>query len=312
MDKKKLRAVFMGTPEIAAYVFQALIDDGYQFVGLIAQPDKPVGRKKEIIPVPTKAVALKYGIPTFQPLKIRLDYEFAKALKPDVIITLAYGQIVPQGLLDIPIHGCINLHGSLLPKLRGAAPMQYAIINGETVSGITLMQMIDKMDAGVMYAKTEVALSPDETMTTLTEKFKVAAKNLILAKLPDYIDGKLVGIPQDESKVTFAPLIKAEAEHLDLKLPCQKVANWARALSDHPGGYLLDGESIIKIFKAKVANDKVTAILGTVVQANKDGLLVQGVDGQLAILELQKQGKKRVDFKSFVNGNASFAGTVLK
>ncbi|MCX5775777.1 MAG: methionyl-tRNA formyltransferase [Firmicutes bacterium] len=312
MDKKQLRIVFMGTPEISAYVFQAMIDDGYHFVGLIAQPDKPIGRKKEIVPVPTKVVALKHHIPVFQPLKIRLDYEFAKALKPDVIVTLAYGQIVPQGLLDIPTHGCINLHGSLLPSLRGASPMQYALIHGLKETGITLMQMIDKMDAGLMYASRKVAVDPEETMTTLTEKFKVVAKELILTELPHYIDGKLPGKSQDESLVTFAPLIKPDAEHLNLSLPVQSVVNWTRALTDHPGGYLLDQDLKIKIYKARVANTLVSAPVGTVVKADKDGLLIQGIDGQMAILELQKEGRKRVDYKAFVNGNSGLLGGVLK
>jgi len=312
MDKKQLRVVFMGTPEISAYVFQAMIDDGYHFVGLIAQPDKPIGRKKEIVPVPTKIVALKHHIPVFQPLKIRLDYEFAKTLKPDIIVTIAYGQLVPQGLLDIPTHGCLNLHGSLLPALRGASPMQFAIINGLKETGITLMQMIDKMDAGLLYATRKVVIDPEETMTSLVEKFKVVAKDLILTELPRYIDGKLPGTPQDENLVTFAPLIKPDSEHLNLALPVQSVVNWTRALAEHPGGYLFDQETKIKIYKARVANALTTVPLGTIVKADKEGLLIQGSNGQIAILELQKEGRNRVDFKAFINGNPGLVGRILK
>ncbi len=311
MDKTNVRLVFMGTPEIAAYVFEGMIREGYHFVGLIAQPDKPVGRKKEIIPVPTKAVALKYGIPVFQPIKIRLDYAFAKELKPDLILTMAYGQIVPQGLLDIPRFGCINLHGSLLPKYRGAAPMQYALIKGEKVTGITLMEMIDKMDAGRMYSKREIALSDDETMTSLIEKFKPLALAMILHDLPLYIDGQLLGIPQDESQVTFAPLIKADAEHLKPSLSAAEFCGWVKALADHPGGYLeLEGKKI-KIFKAKIVNSNVSAPVGTLVSATLQGLILQVADGQVRLMVVQLEGKGRVDDKNFVNGHPGLEGKVM-
>ena len=179
-EKKDLKLIVMGTPDIAAKVFLNMINDGYHFVGLIAQEDKPVGRKKILEPVPTKKVAEKYNIPVFQPLKIRLDYEFLKELKPDLIITLAYGQIVPQGVLDIPQYGCLNLHGSLLPKYRGASPIQAALINNESVTGVTLMEMTAKMDAGRMYAKEMVAIEPSDNATSLFEKISLAAGNLIL------------------------------------------------------------------------------------------------------------------------------------
>ena len=207
------RIVFMGTPEIAANVLQALIENEYNIVGVIAQPDKPIGRKKILEPVPTKKVALKHGIPVFQPYKIKLDYEFLKELKPDLIITLAYGQIVPQGVLDIPPLGCINLHGSLLPKYRGAAPIQYAIKNGDKITGVTLMEMIDKMDAGKMYAKKTIAISDDDNSSSLFNKIGECAKELILETLPLYLEGKLNGEEQDESLVSFCPTIKPEEEH---------------------------------------------------------------------------------------------------
>ena len=151
--KKETRILFMGTPEIASHILEGLINADYNIVGLIAQQDKPVGRKGIIEPVPTKKVAMKYNIPVYQVAKIRLDYEFVKEINPDLIITCAYGQIVPQGLLDIPRLGSINVHGSLLPKYRGASPIQQALINNDEVSGVTIMEMIDKMDAGKMYFK---------------------------------------------------------------------------------------------------------------------------------------------------------------
>ena len=303
MNKKELRLIFMGTPEISAKVFEAMILDGYQFVGLIAQPDRPVGRKGELEKVPTKKVAEKYNVPVFQPVKIRQEYEFVKNLKPDVIITLAYGQIVPQGLLGIPPYGCLNLHGSLLPKYRGAAPIQYVLINGDKVTGMTLMEMVKAMDAGRMYAKEEVIVDDNDNCTSLFNKMGDAATKLILESLPLYIDGKLKGEEQDESLVSFCPTIKPEEERLDLSNDVNHINGWIKALSDHPGAYfLLDGKKL-KVFKAMVLNNEETAEIGTIVQADKRGLVVQLKGGQLSLLELQKEGKNRMDYKSFLNGN---------
>jgi len=311
MDKKNLRVIFMGTPEISASVFEAMILDGYKFVALIAQPDRPVGRKGELEKVPTKMVAEKYNIPVFQPVKIRKEYEFVKELNPDVIITLAYGQIVPQGLLDIPKYGCLNLHGSLLPKYRGAAPIQYALINNEKVTGMTLMEMVAAMDAGQMFAKKEVEIDPEDNSTSLFKKMGEAAKELILEKLPLYIDGKLPGEEQDESLVTFCPTIKPEQEKLNLELNVKEIYGWIRGLSDHPGAYFyLEGKKL-KVFKAEVLNEIENKPIGEIVQADKRGLVVQLNGGQLSLLELQKEGKNRMDYKSFLNGNQGLLGKKL-
>jgi len=292
----------MGTPDISAYVFESMIIDGYQFVGLIAQPDKPVGRHNILCDVPTKVIAKKYGIPVYQPIKIRKEYDFVKELNPDVIVTLAYGQIVPQGLLDIPKFGCINLHGSLLPKYRGASPIQASLINAEKETGVTLMEMIDKMDAGRMYAKKVVAIEENDNSTTLFDKIKIAAKDLILESLPDYIDGKLKGEVQDEEKVSFCSIIKKEEEHLNLSLPIVNVLGWIKALADQPGAYLSIDNIKVKIFKAHIVSNKVINEIGTINSADKNGLILQCSDGELSIDELQKEGKKRIDFKSFING----------
>lgn len=303
MDKSKLKIVFMGTPEISAYVLEALINDGYQVLGVVAQPDRPVGRKGQLEKVPTKVIAEKYSIPVFQPVKIRQDYSFIKEISPDVIITLAYGQIMPEGLLQIPRYGCLNLHGSLLPKYRGAAPIQYALINGDKITGMSLMEMVKEMDAGRVYAKEEVMIDENDNSTSLFKKMGEAAKKLILEKLPDYINGKLTGIPQDEKLVSVCPTIKPEQEKLSLDYSAKQMLGWIRGLSDQPGAYLLlDGQKI-KIFKAQIYSDKVVDQPGVIVQADKRGLILQCKDGQLAILELQKEGKKRMDYKSFLNGN---------
>lgn len=311
MEKKELNLLFMGTPEISAYVFEQMILDGYHFVGLVAQPDHPVGRKGIIEKVPTKVIAEKYNIPVFQPIKIRKDFSFMDNLKVDLVITLAYGQIVPQGFLDIPRFGCLNLHGSLLPKLRGASPVQTALINNEKVTGVTLMEMVAAMDAGRMYGKKEVIIEEDDNATSLFKKISEAAKDLVLELLPKYVNGELEGVPQDGNEVTFCSLIKPEQEKLDLSKDILEVYGYIRGLSDEPGAYLYLDNQKLKIFKAKIANDLVTAEVGTIVQADKRGLLLQCQNGQLAILELQKEGKKRMDYKAFINGNQNLLGTKL-
>ncbi len=311
MEKKDLNLLFMGTPEISAYVFEQMILDGYHFVGLVAQPDHPVGRKGIIEKVPTKVIAEKYNIPVFQPIKIRKDFSFMDNLKVDLVITLAYGQIVPQGFLDIPRFGCLNLHGSLLPKLRGASPVQTALINNEKVTGVTLMEMVAAMDAGRMYGKKEVIIDEEDNATSLFKKISEAAKDLVLELLPKYVNGELEGIPQNEEEVTFCSLIKPEQEKLDLSKDILEVYGYIRGLSDEPGAYLYLDNQKLKIFKAKIANDLVTAEVGTIVQADKRGLLLQCQNGQLAILELQKEGKKRMDYKAFINGNQNLLGTKL-
>lgn len=312
MNIKDTRIIFMGTPEISASVLEGLISNGYNIVALIAQPDRPIGRKKILTPVPTKVVAEKYNIPVYQPIKIRKEYDFVNELKPDLILTLAYGQIVPQGLLDIPSLGALNLHGSLLPKYRGAAPIQYALLNNEKKTGMTLMRMVKEMDAGEMFATEEVDIDEDDNSTSLFKKMGEAALRLALKALPLFVEGKLPGIPQDESLVTFAPSIKPEEEKINLSKSKEEIVGQIRALSDVPGAYLYMGELKLKIYKAKVNSSEVLGEVGEIIKADKLGLHLQVKDGVIAILELQKEGKNRMDYKSFVNGNQNLLKTVLK
>lgn len=297
------RIVFMGTPEISASVLEGIISAGYNVVAVIAQPDRPVGRKKELIPVPTKVVAENHSIPVYQPIKIRKEYEFVKELHPDVIITLAYGQIVPQGLLDIPPLGCLNLHGSLLPKYRGAAPIQYALMNNDKVTGMTLMKMVKEMDAGEMYAKEEVEIAPNDNSTSLFKKMGEAALKLILKELPTILEGKLKGVPQDESLVTFAPSIKPEEEKLDLCKSKEELHGYIRALSEVPGAYLYLEGLKFKIYRSEIVSDETLGEIGGIVKADKKGLYLQNINGVLALLDVQLEGKKRMDYMSFINGH---------
>lgn len=312
MDKRESRIIFMGTPEISAKVLEGIISDGYNVVALIAQPDRPVGRKQILEPVPTKVVAEKYNIPVYQPVKIRKEYEFIKDLKPDVIVTLAYGQIVPQGLLDIPTYGAINLHGSLLPKYRGAAPIQYALINGDKVTGMTLMKMVKEMDAGEMYDKEEVIIEESDNMTSLFDKMGDAALRLILRALPKYLNHEYVGIPQDENHVSFCPTIKPEEEKLDLSQNKEKIIGYIRALSEVPGAYLYLDQQKFKIYKAHIISDEVSGKVGEIIKADKNGFHLQLSNGVISLLEVQKEGKKKMDYKSFINGNQNLLGKIFE
>ena len=297
--KEYPRIIFMGTPDIAKVILEGLIANEYNIVGVVAQEDKPVGRKGIIKPVPTKEVALKHDIPVFQPQKIRLDYSFIEEIKPDLIITCAYGQIVPQGLLDIPKLGCINVHGSLLPKYRGASPIQQALIHNDKVAGVTIMEMIDKMDAGRMFYKKEIVLDELENYTSLYDKMASSGLEALLEMLPDYIEGKNQGEEQDESLVTSCRKITKEQEHLSLDYSVDEFIGYVKGLSYTPGAYLLLDDQIFKILMAKKLNDKVSHEVGEIVEADKQGLVLQLKDGQISLLEVQKQGKNKMDYKSF-------------
>lgn len=309
-DKSIYRIIYMGTPEISANTFEALIKSGWNFVALIAQVDKEVGRKRILEEVPTKKVAKKYNIPVYQPTKIRDDYEFIKELKPDLILTFAYGQIIPQGLLDIPKYGCLNLHGSLLPKYRGAAPIQRAIINGDTITGITLMEMIDKMDAGRMYKKEYVDITEDDNYTSLSNKLSLAATKVVNENLLKYFSNDLKGEFQDNSLVTFADKIKSENEHIDINASMIDQVNLIRALSYTPGAYLMLGNEKLKIYKAKMYSNRVHTNIGGICIENKH-VLYQCKDGLIELLEIQPQGKNKMNAIDFYNGHKDIINKVL-
>ena len=312
MEKTALRIVFMGTPNISSFVLKRMIEEGFNIVGVVAQKDKPVGRKKIIMPVPTKVVAMEHNIPVFQPEKIRLDYQFLKEIAPDVIVTIAYGQIVPQAVLDIPKYGCLNLHGSLLPKYRGASPIQTSLLNNDEVTGVTLMEMTKDMDAGRMYAKKEVKISKEDNTTSLFEKIGVAAAELIIEALPKYIDGELVGVEQDENEVSFCHMITKEDEKIDINASTKEIYGKIRALSDEPGAYVILDDKKLKIFISEMLENKVNAQNGQIIQSDKNGLVFKTVDGAIKIISLQEEGKNRMDYRSFVNGHPNLIGKILK
>lgn len=304
-----IRIVYMGTPKMSAEVLDAIVQEGFNVVAVIAQEDRPVGRKAIIEDVPTKVVAKKYNIPVYQPHKIRLDYEFVKDLKPDLILTMAYGQIVPQGLLEIPSMGALNLHGSILPKYRGAAPIQRALMNGETKTGVTLMEMVDKMDAGKMYGVKACVITPEDNYSSLCEKIVKCAIDAVKDLLPKYINGELKGEEQDESKVTFADKITPETEKLNLCVPADQFINYIRGMSEEPGAYVIVNDLKFKIFKAKIVDDIPGEINSLIV--NKSTYL-KLKDKTIELLEIQLAGKKKMDGKSFANGNRQLNGLIVK
>ena len=297
-----MRIVFMGTPDFAVNVLQGLIDNYKdEIVGVVSQPDKRVGRHQILTNTPVKELALKYNIPVFQPVKIREDYEDVISLKPDLIVTCAYGQIIPKEILDCPRLGCINVHASLLPKLRGAAPIQYAILTDLKVTGVTIMQMVKKMDAGDIIAQRSIAILPEDDNGTMFDKLSVLGRDLLLETLPSIFDGTNVRIPQDEEKVTYAYNITHNDQFINWNKTSDEIVNFVRGLAPNPTALTSINGTIIKVFKAKKVSDEVSGVPGEVIKLNKE-LLVCTSNGVVSILELQQAGKNKMDAKSFLNG----------
>lgn len=310
-SKKDYRLIYMGTPEMSAKTFEALIKSGWNFVALISQEDKEVGRKHILVDTPTKVVAKKYNIPVYQPHKIREDYEFVKELKPDLILTFAYGQIIPQGLLDIPRFGCLNLHGSLLPKYRGAAPIQRAIINDEKVTGITLMEMIDKMDAGRMYATIKVKIEDSDNYSSLMDKLSEAGTKIVNDNLLKYLSGDLLGKTQDGNQVTFANKITPEEEHLNINLSAKEQVNYIRALSNVPGAYLYLDDQKLKIYEAKVYREETKKPIGTIILEDKH-LLYQAKDALIELITIKPENKNLMKAIDYINGHPDIVNKIFK
>ena len=310
-DLSTPRILYMGTPEISSWVLSGLLEAGVNIVAVVTNPDKPKGRGDKMEHSPVKEVAIAHGLPIYQPTKIRDDHAFLKDLDLDAILTMAYGQIVPQEVLDAPRLGCYNLHGSLLPSYRGAAPMQRALINGEEKSGVTLMEMVKAMDAGRMYAKKEIPLLEEDNYSSLSEKVAKASIELVLSDLLDVLNGVNKGEAQDENEVTYAAKIDPSEEHLDLSLPLSSFIGYVRGLSLVPGGYLYLEEKKLKILAAKRVDSPLKGELGQIVSARK-GVFVQGSDGILSLELVQLEGKKRMDGKSFANGMRDLEGKILR
>lgn len=297
-----IKIIFMGTPDFSVPVLKGIIDSGlYEVVGIVSQPDKKVGRHQILTPSPISKVALDNNIKLLRIEKIKTNYEEVLDLKPDMIITCAYGQIIPKEILNYPKYGCINVHASLLPKYRGGAPIHRAIINGEEKTGITIMYMDEGMDTGDIITQEEVQILNTDTVGVLHDKLSVVGKELLLKTLPDIINGKINRIKQDESKATFAYNIKREDEHINFNDNCKNIYNLVRGLNPFPGAFAILNGKIIKIYSGKIGN-KINGKPGEIKDINKDGIIVNTLDYEFIITEIQEEGKKRVIVKEYLNG----------
>jgi methionyl-tRNA formyltransferase len=310
-DPKKMNLLLMGTPALARDVFQAIHQAGYTIIGLVCQPDSVVGRDKVLSKPPTKIWAESVQIPVFQPEKIRLNHAFLDQLEVDFILTLAYGQIVPQVVLDKPHFGAFNFHGSLLPKYRGASPIRFALIHQEAITGMTLMKMVLAMDAGPVYAMKRMAIQPDDNYTSLLQRFSSLTVQFALQVLPRLFGGELSPVAQVEQDVSFAPMIKKEDEHLNLALPMASFLGWVRGLSDTPGGYLLSGDKKLKILTASKLSETETHPVGTLLKVDHQGVHLQVKGGVIALEQVQAEGKGKMSGQVFGNGHRHLLSTRL-
>ena len=300
MTDKKI--AFLGTPDISAHVLEGLVRNGMNVVLAVTKEDKVRGRGNKVDEAPVAKMAHSLGIPCFKPHRINKDHDFLKEYQPDLLLTFAYGQILSEEVLGMGKLRPLNLHASLLPKYRGAAPIQYALRNGDRRTGVTLMEMVKAMDAGDIYAQEELDILPEDDYTTLSERLSDLALGMALKYLPLYFEGKLDPRKQEESLVSFCPTIKKEEEKLLLDQTPEAFVNQVRSLSREPGGYLeLDGEAI-KIFRAEKIDDSVSAPVGTILRAHKKDILLQLGKGVVNLRMLQRPGKKRLSSSDFNNG----------
>ncbi|MCI8346473.1 MAG: methionyl-tRNA formyltransferase [Bacilli bacterium] len=297
------RIVFMGTPDFAVPILEGLIEE-YEVVGVVSQPDKKVGRKQILTPTPVKKVALEHQILVLQPHNIRQEYQEILNLKPDIIITCAYGQIVPKELLQNPVLGCINVHASLLPKLRGGAPIHKAIINGDSKTGITIMYMEEKLDCGDIIASKETQISMEDNLERLHNRLSIIGKELLLDTLPSIFNQTNQRIKQDEKVATYAFNITHEDEHIDFSKTKLEIFNQVRGLNPIPGAYCLFNQEVLKIYNTDLSSEKkeLEKSIGEITHIYKHGIGVKVGDGELIITEVKPFGKRRMLMKDYLNG----------
>lgn len=307
-----MRVVFMGTPEFAVPTLQALIDH-HQVIGVVTQPDKQRGRGKKVQFPPVKEKAMEYDLPVYQPQKAR-DEEFITVLKdlnPDVIVVVAYGQILPESILNIPKYGCINVHGSLLPKYRGAAPIQWSVLDGEEKTGITTMYMEKGLDTGDMIEKAELVLDAKETAGTLHDKLMVMGADLLLSTLEKLENETAVRIKQDDSKSCYAKMLTKEMGQIDFTKPAKEIERLIRGLNPWPSAYTSMNGKTMKLWDADVMECDVKEKPGTVIDVTKDAIVTATGKDALALKEIQLAGKKRMKVSAFLLGYHVEKGTKL-
>ena len=311
------KVVFMGTPDFAVGTLKALIDSKYEVAAVFSQPDKPKGRGKALQMTPTKEVAVEAGIPVYQPAKIREAqwHSVLEELAPDVIVVVAFGQIIPESILKLPKYGCINIHASLLPKYRGAAPIQWAVINGDEVSGVTTMQMDVGLDTGDILDTAEVRLDPKETGGSLFDRLSLAGGKLILSTLEKAEAGILHPVKQDEAEATHVTMLDKSMGQIDWSMDAAVIERLIRGLNPWPSAYTKFEGKTLKIWSADVEEDAAgrpsPETFGQVVRVGKDAFSVQTGKGLLTIRELQLEGKKRMDTAAFLRGYPVETGVKL-
>lgn len=302
-----MRIVFMGTPEFAVPSLQLLVSSGYEVAAVVTQPDRPKGRKKTLTPPPVKEAALSLAIPVLQPERMRSPEAVAAVAeyKPDLIVTAAYGQILPKAVLDLPKLGCINVHGSLLPKYRGGAPIQRSIINGETETGVTIMYMAEGLDTGDMISRVVLPITDEDTSGTMFEKLSEAGAKLLGETLPSIIDGTAVAVPQQEEDATYAPNLTREDERIDWSKPARALFNQVRGLSPMAGAFTSLGGEVFKVWKCeppKGGAGAAGAEPGTILSADASGIVVQTGEGKLLLTEVQPAGKRVMSVSDWIKG----------
>ena len=308
-----MKIIYMGTPDFAVLPLEALYNDGHEIVLVVTQPDKPKGRGHKLTPPPVKEFAISHNIPVYQPISAKTDdaYEYLKSFDADIFIVAAYGQILPKRILDIPLYGCINIHASLLPKYRGAAPIQWCIINGETVTGVTTMQMNQGLDTGDMLVKEEVLIEDTDTGETLHDKLAIAGVCAIRKTLKQIDEGLLVPEKQDDALSSYAPMIDKTTGYIDFSKSSYEIYNLIRALNSYPFASTTYKNERFKVIRALPSDENLNKKSGEIVSVSKDGILVSCGKGSLLITDVQFEGKKKMPVSEYIKGNKIDTGVIL-
>ena len=308
-----MRILFMGTPDIAVGCLQKIIDEKHDIIGVVTQPDKPVGRGKKMGMPPVKELALKYDLPVYQPIKAR-DEEFVNILKdlnPDLIVVVAFGQILPKSILDIPKFGCVNVHVSLLPKYRGAAPINWVIINGEDKTGVTTMYMDEGLDTGDMILTSEFELNDEITAGELHDIMKVEGAKVLKETIDLIEKGEAPRIPQNHEEFTYAPMMNKTLGQIDFSKSAKEIHNLVRGVNPWPSAYTTYKGQTMKIWKTKVLSESSDKVPGTILKVDKEGIRVSTKDNVILISEIQMPGKKRVLVEEYIKGNSIETNEIL-
>lgn len=308
-----MKIVFMGTPDFAAGVLQALIESEHEITAVITQPDKPKGRGKEMVSSPVKNLAVSNGLEVFQPARIKADeaVEQLKKYEADIFVVAAFGQILSKEILDMPKYGCVNVHASLLPKYRGAAPIQWSIAEGEEYTGVTIMQMNEGLDTGDILTQTKVDITDEETGESLFDKLMESGAKLLIETLSLIEKGDITPIPQNNDESTYAKMIKKEMGHIDYRLSAESIERLQRAFTPWPGTYSYIDGKMLKLKKVSVVDRKAARECGVIEEVTKDSIFVSCALGVLELKEVQLEGKKAMSVHDFLLGYKVEAGSTL-